>query len=130
SRDQAVAIDKRLVARGTPDPAGKPGEPAPFLVMPLVYEVAAGGPRVPENPAGVAEAPGRWANLVDPRNPGRPAGFGPVSPRWQGRRRLLSVDAAILDAPIPDLPGEFAWAFFNAAPDDQRLDFLRGDEWI
>lgn len=130
SRDQAVPIDKRLVARGTPDPSGKPGEPTPFSIMPLVYEVAVGGPRAPANPAGIAEGGGRWANLVDPRKPTRPAGFGPISPRWPARRGLLSVDAAILDAPIPDLPAHFVWAYFNAAPEDQRIDFLRGDEWI
>jgi len=40
------------------------------------------------------------------------------------------VDESAFAAAIPELPGDFGWAYFNAAPEDQRIDFLHGDEWV
>lgn len=127
ARGHALLLDKRLAVRGSPDPSGLSRDPSPFESMILAYELAA---RSPENPVGIPEGEGRWANIFDPRQPGRPVGFGPISPRWPSRRRLLGAHEASLDAPIPNLPVDFAWAYFNAAPEDQRIDFLRGDEWV
>ncbi len=127
ARGQDVVLDKRLAVRGTPDPSGRTREPSPFAAMSLAWELAAGGP---ENPVGIVEGPGAWPHIVDPRHRDRPAGFGPLSPQWPARRRLLTLDERAFAAPVPELPRDFAWAFFNAAPEDQRIDFFRGDEWI
>jgi hypothetical protein len=123
ARDREVVLDKRLLMRGTPGDAGI----QPFVSAPLLYDLAPSGPDG-ENPAGVA--PGEWARLINVRHPNRPAGFGPIDPLWPGRRALLPFDRALLDAPIPQIPEPFPWAYFNAAPPDQVLDELRGNEWI
>ncbi len=69
--------------------------------------------------------------VLDPDDASGPAGFGPLSPRWAGRRRLLrQLDPTILDAAVPELPDAFAWSYFQAAPPDQRCAFLNGDEWV
>jgi Uncharacterized protein conserved in bacteria (DUF2169) len=39
-------------------------------------------------------------------------------------------DPRVLEAPIPELPADFPWTYFQAAPEDQRIDFLQGDEWV
>lgn len=121
ARGSELLLDKRLSAQG---PRDANGEPAPFTALPLGYELAAGGP---ENPVGVA-AHG-WPNLLDRWHRAEPVGFGPIGDRWPARRRLLR-DASVLDAPIPDFPPDFPWDFFSAAPGDQRIAFLHGDEWV
>jgi uncharacterized protein YjbI with pentapeptide repeats len=83
-------LDKTIHVVG--DRTQEGGAPLPFVQMPLVWERAFGGRNHPDNPAGTS-AP----NLIDPRDPRRPAGFGPLS---------------------------------GAAPTDQQLDALEGDEWI
>jgi hypothetical protein len=97
--------------------------------MPLTYERAYTSPDDPsgmENPVGAAEP-----NLVDPRDPKKPACFGPISPTWPSRARLLkAVDRRALEAPIAEIPDGFDWRYFQVAPPDQQLDALRGDEWI
>jgi hypothetical protein len=121
ARGSELLLDKRLAAQGPRDASG---EPQPFTTLPLSYERAAGGA---ENPVGVP-AHG-WPNLLDRWHRAEPVGFGPIGDRWPARRRLLR-DAAVLDAAIPDFPPDFPWEFFSAAPPDQRVDFLRGDEWV
>ena len=97
-----------------------------FSHVPLVYERAFGGAGRPDNPVG-SQAP----NLLDPRGEGHPIGFGPLAASWPLRERLFgSGSRAALDAPIPEIPADIDWAFFQAAPVDQRIDFLAGDEWI
>jgi hypothetical protein len=121
-------IDKRLAVRGDLDPATR--QPAPFERLPLVYELAPGGPHVDENPVGVVERPDKPANIYDPRGPG-PVGYGAISRRWPVRRKLLgTLEPKRLDALVTDLPVGFPWDYFQAAPADQRLPFLRGDEWV
>jgi hypothetical protein len=123
-----VVLDKRLAVRGAPDPSGRTREPKAFAAMQLAWELAA---RTADNPAGIQEGAGAWPHIVDPKNRERAAGFGPISPRWPSRRRLLeALDEAGLGEQIPSLRAEFPWAYFNAAPEDQRIPFVRGDEWI
>jgi hypothetical protein len=130
ARDRDLLLDKRLAVRGAPDPSGRGREPLSFEAMTLAYELAAGGPGSPDNPVGIPEGPRQWPNILDPRQRERPAGFGPIAPRWPSRRRLLGAHEGAVTAAVPDLPADFAWAYFNAAPEDQRIDFLRGDEWV
>jgi hypothetical protein len=35
-----------------------------------------------------------------------------------------------LNQPIPEFPDDFDWSYFHAAPADQRLPSLMGNEWI
>lgn len=103
-----------------------------FAQMPLLYERAFGGPEWSDNPIGTGAAPGTpLPNLVDPSNPQRSVGFGPIAPSWPARSRLLkTLDPDLLDEQIPALPDDFDWAYYQAAPPDQRTEFLRGDERI
>ncbi len=124
-RDGAL-VDKSIHVYGDRAQGGAPG---PFDRMPIVYERAYAmldEPSMQENPVGVAQP-----NIVDPRAPTRPIGFGPISRYWPGRKRLLGgMDARGLDALIADIPDAFDWSYFQVAPPDQQIDALRGDEWI
>ncbi|WP_437580296.1 DUF2169 family type VI secretion system accessory protein [Sorangium sp. So ce887] len=114
------ALDKRLLVRD-----GKP-----FQRMPLVYEKAVRGANGCENPFGI-DPNGGEAILVDPEDPARPAGFGPIARAWPARKRLLGkTRRETLEGPNAEIPAGFDWSYFQAAPPDQRIDFLRGDEWI
>jgi uncharacterized protein YjbI with pentapeptide repeats len=124
----------------------RPGAPAPFRSMPLRYERSFGGPRDPRNPCGVGRvAPGddagalqRLPNIerVDqlirtPKDAPEPAGFGPVDRRWAGRAaKLGTLDQRWLAQRWPDMPADFDAAYFNAAPADQQIAYLRGDEQL
>jgi hypothetical protein len=113
-------LDKRLLVQ---DPEG-------VTRLPLVYERTAIGPNVGSNPFGLASTEG-VAGVVDPARPGHPAGFGPIGCSWPSRKHLLgSISRQMLDKPIAEIPDGFAWAYFQAAPADQQVDLLRGDEWI
>ncbi len=107
------------------------GPPEPFVELPIVYEQALRG-AMDENPVGIVPAPGAaMPTVLDPDDAGSPAGFGPLSPRWPGRRRLLrQLDPGSLEAAVPELPDAFAWSYFQAAPPDQRCAFFNGDEWV
>ena len=61
----------------------------------------------------------------------RVVGMAPLSKSWPVRRRLLGgLDPRALEGPILQIPDGFDWSYFQAAPPDQRLRALRGDEWI
>jgi uncharacterized protein YjbI with pentapeptide repeats len=130
-REQAV-LDKTVHVYGD----RKGGSPAPFDKMPLVYEKAIGGVGKDDNPLGTGMRAGgapdlAAANVVHPADPSLVAGFGPISRTWPARRRLLGkTDRKALDRPIVELPESFDWAYFQAAPPDQQIDYLRGDEWV
>ena len=58
-------------------------------------------------------------------------GLGPLSASWPVRRRLLGdIDPACLQGPGASLPESLDGAYFQAAPPDQRVDRLRGDERV
>ncbi|WP_437319802.1 DUF2169 domain-containing protein [Sorangium sp. So ce385] len=102
--------------------------PRPFSLVPLVYERAYGGPHLDANPVGVP--PGAaLPSIFDPVDPTRPAGFGPIAGHWAPRRALLSRGEAP-DPLAPDLDASFDFRYFHAAPADQQIERLRGDEWI
>ncbi len=123
-RDDQPLVDKTLQVVG--DRGAHMGAPQPFARMDLVWERALGGPRVEANPVGVA-----IPNIIDPGAPERPACFGPISRFWPTRKRLVSADRrAGLDAPVATVPEGIDWTYFQCAPDDQRVEPLRGDEWL
>ncbi|WP_437299893.1 DUF2169 family type VI secretion system accessory protein [Sorangium sp. So ce426] len=114
------ALDKRLLVR----------DQKPFQRMPLVYEKAARGPNGWENPFGIDAGDGE-AKVLDPLDPGRPAGLGPIARAWPVRKRLLGkTRRETLEGPNAEIPAGFDWSYFQAAPPDQRTEYLRGDEWI
>jgi hypothetical protein len=121
-RGEVAMVDKTVLVR---DGAG-------FLSKPLVYEHAFGGPGVADNPLGVGETAGEGLpTLFDPQDPRRPSGLGPIARAWPARRRLLgATPRRVLEGRVAEIPSPFDWSYFQAAPVDQRTDFLRGDEWI
>jgi uncharacterized protein YjbI with pentapeptide repeats len=123
-------LDKTVHVFGDRAPGATHAQP--FVKMPLVYERAYGGAGTPENPAGVGSAgTGAQPNVLDTRSPQRPAGFGPISRYWPARKRLLGGgDERGLLASDPAIPERFDWRYFHAAPPDQQIELLRGDEWI
>ena len=128
-------FDRRLLAIGARerDRAGTPMPPQPFAYLPLRWELAYGGGSSPDNPIGVGADPAdpRLPSIVDSANPKKAAGLGPIPPSWQARRAALGgLDPAALSRPTPTLPTAFDFAYFNAAPAEQQLPSLRGDEQV
>lgn len=107
-------------------------DPKGFDRMPLVYERAFGGVGSQDNPLGTGIAPGSpEPNVVNPMDPRRVASFAPIGRIWPARKRLLgTTPRSALEGDIVELPGTFDWAYYQAAPPEQRIDFLSGDEWI
>jgi hypothetical protein len=124
-------LDKSLLVYGKRKPGGKP---KPFERMRIGYERALGGLSFPENPIGTGADDDceSLPNVVHPGDPkGTVGGFGPIPSRFKGRRDLRGkVDPELMQNGIVDYPAGFDWRFFQAAPIDQRLSALAGDEWI
>ncbi|WP_437310860.1 DUF2169 domain-containing protein [Sorangium sp. So ce388] len=113
-------LDKRLLVR----------DKGPFRQIPLVYERAVCGADGWENPFDRERMDGP-ANILDLQDPARPAGFAPLARASPVRRRLLgSTPRKALEGPNADIPAGFDWSYFQAAPADQQIPFLQGDEWI
>jgi hypothetical protein len=127
-QDGAAVLNKHLYVVGD---RSKGGEATPFARMPIVYERAFGGPAIATNPAGVGAGGGGQPNVVDPRQPDKPAGFGPIAPTWAPRAAAMRrLDGAPREDGIAVFPADTSFEPFHAAPADQRIDALRGDEWI
>ena len=117
---------------------GFEGKPARFEKMPLRWERALGGPALGGEPRGPRlqdrrpraepRAP-RGAGALEGRSPGprvlraRPATLAGARVEDAGR-----YDAAWLKERWPYLPADFDWGHFNAAPPEQQVPYLRGDE--
>jgi len=103
-----------------------------FTEMPITYENAYGGIGWPDNPLGAGALAGTGEPTVfDPFDDRRHAGFGPIGVIWAARKKLLGgLSRRVLDADLVELPDDFDFAYFQSAPPDQRVPFLRGDEWI
>lgn len=120
-------VDKTLYVRGD---RSADGSVLPFSTMPLVYERALGGPSDERNPVGVGERQGDPApNLIDARDPLRPACFGPIGPTW-GARRHAGAPTATWSGGVLDLADAFDFAAFQPAPADQTMPMLNGNERI
>ncbi len=117
-----------------------------FVMMPLRWENAGGGPDT-VNPVGVrADAPSDSRGLLalpnlqlpsafftDRARFVEPVGLGPVAPTWPWRRSKLHRHAAGWDHARWNerpLPWDIDAAYFNAAPPDQQVDDLRPDARI
>ena len=117
---------------------GGHGDITPFTAMPLRWERSFGGADFAANPVGVGIGTS-LPNLEDPSNLVKspssrpaPAGFFPIPKSWAARmRRVGTYEGAWLSTRWPWFPADFDWEFFNAAPNDQRINgFWQGDERI
>ncbi|MEM1029740.1 MAG: DUF2169 domain-containing protein [Myxococcota bacterium] len=97
--------------------------PHTFAAWPLRWEEALGGPEG-DNPVGTG-AP----TVVLPGAPRAPAGFGPLAAPWPSRARLKH-GAPRRRAGAFVYPDGFDWAHCQAAPPDQQVRHLMGDESI
>src|SRR5262249_12454151 len=59
-----------------------------------------------------------------------PAGFGPLSPHRPDRRAKVGENygTSYRKKRAPYYADDFDWSYFNAAPPDQQVPYLRGDE--
>jgi hypothetical protein len=133
-------------------------EPKPFTIMPISYDRAFGGvDRPDESPASHRWYPSNHAgrgyhenvtvgnldgkpmpNTEQPDNPirtprgrYRPQAFGPIGRAWHPRIGLAGTyDKNWIDNVMPFLPADFDEAYYQAAPLDQQVDFLRGGEEV
>lgn len=128
---QGTGLEKTLHVIGERSPASG-FEPQPFQKMLIQWERAAAGSGAEENPVGVpAIASGNLPNIIDPANPERPAGFGPIARTWPSRLRYLGGGTAPReDGVVLDVPETLAWEYFQVAPADQQLDKIVGNEQI
>jgi hypothetical protein len=127
ARLAVTGVDKTVEVCGDRmwTPEGGLREGPPFTSMQLRWERAAGGP---ENPVGVrvdGRAGGPLPNLQMPGGGAGSAGFGPVAPRWPGRRAKLGRHAGSFPPRRWQeelVPEDLDASFFNAAPPDQQVE--------
>jgi len=133
-------------------------EPEPFTVMPISYDAAFGGldnlnpdpdkhEAHPFNPIGRGFFPKSSGRQIDGRplpnteergkavnNPGvcyNPMGFGPIGRAWQPRPQYAGTyDQNWIDNVFPFLPADFDERYYQFAPPDQQIDYLRGGEEV
>lgn len=132
--------------------------PEPFTAMPFSYDCAFGGvdkshedpahhatyvpnhfgrgfhsrpthPSIEGKPLPNTEETGR--PVTDPRGRYRPMAFGPIFRAWQPRLKYAGTyDDKWLENTFPFLPADFDERYFQAAPEDQQIDYLRGGEEV
>ena len=130
--------------------------PKPFTTMPLTYERAFGGTDLiedvakyrgwePRNPIGAGFAM-RKKHLIGTPAPNieyanylvagwkdrpDPVGFGPIPGHWSPRVELAGTyDEKWEKERQPLLPEDFDEQFYQCAPHDQQLPFLKGGELV
>lgn len=120
-----AVLDKQLLVRGRRNPNGT-GETLPFERMPITYERAFGGIGHTLNPMGT---PNPNIVYMTPEAQESPASFGPISSHWPSRKKLLRGQTRqLFEHAIIELPPDFDAAYFQSAPEDQRIPSLSGDE--
>jgi len=71
--------------------------------------------------SGTAEAPAAYPVM----------GLGPIGRWWQPRRQKAgSYDEIWKATRWPRLPSDFDFTYWNAAPEDQQIDYPQGGEWV
>lgn len=109
---------------------GRSTDPLEIGEVAVDWAHAWGGPDDPENPVGVGQTSRELPAIEDPRRPGRPAGFGPLNPMWSTRRAKIGREYGEQweKTRAPWHAVDYDWSAQNAAPEDQQIDWLRGDE--
>jgi len=133
-------------------------EPEPFTVMPISYDTAFGGvdnldpdpnkhEAYPSNTIGRGFFPKSSVGLISGKplpnteEPGRPIttpkgaynsmGLGPIGRAWQPRVKYAGTyDQDWIDNVFPFLPADFDERYYQCAPPDQQIDYLRGGEEV
>jgi hypothetical protein len=118
-----TVLDKKLLVR----------QKGGVTNVPLIYERAYGGVGFPGNPLGLGatEHTGE-PSIFYAEGDRRVAGFGPIPRTWPERKHGLGgLSREALDpSRVLQIPDAFDWECFQSAPADQRVGYLRGDEWI
>ncbi len=66
-----------------------------------------------------------------PNQKHRPMGFGVIGRNWEPRYRYAGTyDQNWLDNVFPFLPSDFNDAYYQCAPPDQQIDFIKGGELV
>lgn len=130
-RGERLLLEKTLQIVGDRD---RHGPPTPFEQMPITYERALGGAGFSANPLGVGRhgSSEQAPNVLDVDDPEqRVGGFGPI-PQFFGARSQLRghLSEEEIEAEVAELAANFDWAYFNAAPTDQRVPAFHGNEWV
>jgi hypothetical protein len=135
-----------------------PGAPEPFSVMPISYDNAFGGadlthPNPKQHRTFLKNHVGKGfhhnltkeaiqgkplpnteelrRSVTNPRRDYRPMAFGPVGRAWQPRPKFAGTyDRKWLDNDFPFLPSDFDEHYYQAAPEDQQIDYLHGGEEV
>jgi hypothetical protein len=136
-----------------------PGSPQAFTEQAITYAQAFGGSRTmanvpemldchPQNPCGCGWYPSNTDDIdivgrpmpnteelgkpIDsPSGDFRPMALGPIGRSWPQRARFAGTyDDAWLADSFPFLPADFDNRYFQAAPEDQQTDYLRGGEEV
>lgn len=112
-------------------------DPVPFDRMPLDDRHSFGGPGYARNPVGKGYNTRELPNVEDVKDlvlsrsdRPAPAGFGPISPSRPERMEKMGkkYGQSYREKQAPYYAEDFDWSYFNAAPPDQQLPYLRGDE--
>ena len=132
--------------------------PKPFTVMPISYDKAFGGSDNTHekpanhkahmlNPIGVGFHSNLKKELIhgkplpnteepnqpvkEPTGKYRPMAFGAIGRGWEPRYKLAGTyDQNWIDNVFPFLPSDFNDGYYQAAPFDQQIDYLRGGEEV
>jgi hypothetical protein len=123
-------VNKLVTVFGDRDEAGTP---QPFDKLRISWERAYGGIGHPDNPLGTGYGSSTTAapNILYADGRELAASFSPIPPSFPARKRLLGgTPRKQVAEGIAQIPASFDWSYFQAAPTDQRLDMLSGDEWL
>lgn len=132
--------------------------PKPFVTMPISYDAAFGGvdnthekeskhKAFMPNPIGVGFHDNLKKEFVDgkpvpsteelknpvksPNGTYRPMAYGPVGRGWEPRYQLAGTyDQDWIDNVFPFLPADFKDDYYQAAPMDQQVAYLKGGETV
>lgn len=133
-------------------------KPEPFLRMPISYDLAYGGmddshenekkhAAFSENPVGRGFHVNLSVEAIEdeplpnteetgkpvrqPKGKYRPMSFGALGRGWPSRLQYAGTyDQNWIDNVFPFLPGDFDERYYQAAPEDQQLDWLAGGEEV
>lgn len=131
-----------------------PSAPEPFLKMPVTYDNAFGGMDAtnpehlrfyPDNPVGkgyshhknnlvghlLANTEEIGKPIQSPDGHYRPMAFGPIARSWPLRARYAGTyDDNWMQNTMPFWPDDFDYRFFQSAPPDQQVPYLKGGEEV
>jgi hypothetical protein len=149
-------VGQRVWKAGLLQPSATP--PEPFTVLPISYNNAFGGVDrsqedpskhvwYPQNPVGVGFFESGRSKQIDgqplpnteetgkqvttPNGKYRPMAFGPIARSWAPRPQYAGTyDDHWMNNVFPFLPSDFEEDYYQAAPEDQQVDYPQGGEEV